>query len=333
MVDSLLSNITSELSTSSNTTSLLSNGSAVPTSFNSTSLLSNVTSRLSPSSDATSLLSNVTAELPLKPIDTALVLNIVSVIIIAYVLTYLLSYILLHFAERISWYRGSLTMVIPLLKLVIYSIAFYYIFTSLIELSITQMIAFSGLFGAAIGFGLKDLFADIVGGILIILEKPYQIGDKVTIGDTYGEVKNIGIRSTRIQSPSDEIISVPNFTIFSQPVSSGNAGDLAMMVVIDLFVHSDADADLAMKILREALVTSKHVIISKRYPYTVLVEDFPFYMRLRAKGYVNDLRLEFEFKSEVTRRAWAELRKAGIRPPTFVPPSEGPAKAPLENGD
>ncbi len=249
-----------------------------------------------------------------------MVLNIIFVIIIAYVLTYLLSFILFHISERISWYRTSLTMVIPLLKLLIYSVALYYIIITVIELSITQMIAFSGLFGAAIGFGLKDLFADIVGGVVIIFEKPYQIGDKVTIGDKYGEVKDIGIRSTRIQTPADEQVSVPNFSIFNQPVTSGNAGDLAMMILIDLFIHPDSEADKAMKILKEALVTSKYVIISKKYPYTILIEDFPFYKRVRAKGYVNDLRLEFEFKSEVTRRAWAEFKKAGIRPPSFVPP-------------
>ncbi len=158
-------------------------------------------------------------------------------------------------------------MIIPLLKLLLYTFAFYYIINAVIELSLTQVIAFSGLFGAAIGFGLKDLFADIVGGVVIIFEKPYQIGDKVTIGDKYGEVKIIGIRSTRIQTPADELVSVPNFTIFSQPVTSGNAGDLAMMIVIDLFIHPDSDADKAMKILKEAIVTSKYVIISKKYTY------------------------------------------------------------------
>jgi small-conductance mechanosensitive channel len=269
---------------------------------------------------ADALLSNVTAELPLKTIDANLILYILFIIILAYVLTWLLSFILMHVSERIGWYRTSVTMIIPLLKLLVYLVALYYIIIAVIEPSLTQMVAFSGLFGAAIGFGLKDLFADIVGGIVIIFEKPYQIGDKVSIGDRYGEVKDIGIRATRIQTPSDELVSVPNFTIFAQPVTSGNAGDLAMMIVIDLFIHPDSDAEKAMKILKEALITSKYVIISKRYPYTVLLEDFPFYKRIRAKGYVNDLRLEFEFKSEVTRRAWAEFRKKGIQPPSFVPP-------------
>jgi small-conductance mechanosensitive channel len=271
---------------------------------------------------ADSILTNVTAELPIKTIDANLILFIIGIIVVAYILTYLLSYILLRFSERIGWYRTSVTMIIPLLKIAIYTISIYFIVIAIIEPSLTQMIAFSGLFGAAIGFGLKDLFADLVGGIVIIFEKPYQIGDKVTIGNQYGEVKDIGLRSTRIQTPADELVSVPNYSIFTQPVSSGNAGDLAMMIVIDLFVNKDADTVRAMKILKEALITSKYIIISKRYPFTVLVDDFPFYKRIRAKGYVNDLRLEFEFKSEVTRRAWEGFRHAGIKQPVIVPGPE-----------
>ncbi|HSQ93769.1 MAG TPA: mechanosensitive ion channel domain-containing protein [Methanoregula sp.] len=277
---------------------------------------------LLPNVTADTLLPGVSAELPLKTIDANLVFHIIFIVVIAYVLTRVLSFILMHVSERIGWYRTSITMIIPLLKLLVYAFAVYYVIIAVIEPSLTQMIAFSGLFGAAIGFGLKDLFSDIVGGVVIIFEKPYQIGDKVTIGDKYGEVKDIGIRATRIQTPADELVSVPNFTIFAQPVTSGNAGDLAMMIVIDLYIHPDSDSEKAMKILKEALITSKYVIISKKYPYTVLLGDFPFYKRVRAKGYVNDLRLEFEFRSEVTRRAWAEFRKAGIRPPSFVPPVE-----------
>ncbi len=67
-------------------------------------------------------------------------------------------------------------------------------------------------------------------------EKPYQIGDKVKIGEYYGEVSDIGIRSTRLITPDDNLVSVPNYLIFTQAVASANAGSPEMMVVIDLFM-------------------------------------------------------------------------------------------------
>jgi moderate conductance mechanosensitive channel len=279
---------------------------------------------------AQELIPNLSAELPVKAMDVNTILYIVVIIIIAILLSRLLSFLLIQISERVGWYRTSITMTIPLLKVIIYLVALYYVLSAIIEPSLAQVVAFSGLFGAAIGFGLKDLFADFIGSIVIIFEKPYQIGDKVTMGNQYGEVKDIGLRSTRIQTPGDEIVSVPNSAIFTQPVTSGNAGDLAMMIIIDLYISEDSDAPLAMKIAKEAVITSKYVIISKRYPYTVLLEDFPFYKRVRAKAYVNDLRQEFEFKSEVTRRAWTEYLRAGIRAPPLMLHPEGKPPSPVE---
>jgi small-conductance mechanosensitive channel len=254
-------------------------------------------------------------EVPIKPIDLGTILSLILIIIGAYLVTRIITYILIRVSERVGARRITVKMVVPLLKFAIYGIALYYILGFVISLSSTQLIAFSGLLGAAIGFGLKDLFADVIGGLVIIFEKPYQLGDKVKIGDYYGEVSDIGIRATRLVTPDDNLVSVPNYLIFTQAVASANAGSPEMMVVIDLFIDPDSDAELAMRILKEAVVTSKYVYISKKRPFTVILEDYPFYRRIRAKAYVYDLRYELEFKSEVTRRTWKEFSKKGITAP------------------
>lgn len=242
-------------------------------------------------------------------------INSIIVILIAYILIRITTFILTWSSERAGQYRITVKMVIPLLKFTIYGIALYYILANILKLSSEQLILFGGLLGAGIGFGLKDLFADVVGGIVITFEKPYHVGDKIKMGDYYGEVIDIGIRSTRLVTPDDNIISVPNYLIFTQAVASANAGAQEMMVVIELFIDSGSDTALAMKILKEAVVTSKYVFVSKKRPFTVLLKDFPFYRRISAKAYVNDLRYEFEFKSEVTRRAWDEFARKGIKAP------------------
>lgn len=272
------------------------------------------------------VLTNTTEQLttlPFNEIGVETILYIVFIIVIAYLLVRVISFVLRFVSEKIPSYRHPITMLIPLLKITIYFTALYYVLFALIEPDLTQLIAFFGLFGAALGLGLKDLLADIIGGIVIIFEKPYQIGDKITFGDYYGEVKDIGIRSTKLVTPDDSQVSVPNFKIFSEAVSSGNAGDIAMMVVIDLFIDPDGESGKAMSILKEAVTTSKFVIVSKKYPCTILLQDFPYYKRIRARAYVNDLRNEFEFMSEVTRRAWIEYRKLGIHPTQYRFPETG----------
>ena len=189
------------------------------------------------------VLTNTTEQLttlPFHEIGVETILYIVIIIVIAYILVRIISFVLRFVSEKIPGYRHPITMLIPLLKIVIYFTALYYVLFALIEPDITQLIAFFGLFGAALGLGLKDLLADIVGGIVIIFEKPYQIGDKITFGDYYGEVKDIGIRATTLVTPGDSLVTVPNYLVFSKAVSSGNAGNVAMMVIIDLFVDPEA---------------------------------------------------------------------------------------------
>jgi small-conductance mechanosensitive channel len=256
---------------------------------------------------------NGTFELPI--IDTGTIISSTLVIFIAYLLVRVITFILVLISERSGQYRITVKMVIPLLKFSIYGIAVYYILVNILKWESSQLILFGGLLGAAIGFGLKDLFADVIGGIVITLEKPYQVGDKIRMGDYYGEVSDVGIRATKLVTPDDNLVSAPNYLVFTQAVASANAGAPEMMVVIDVFIDPDSDTVLAMKILKESVMTSKYVYVSRKRPFTVLLKDFPFYRRLRAKAYVNDLRYEFEFESEVTRRAWKEYSNYGIKAP------------------
>src|SRR3972149_8081752 len=105
-------------------------------------------------------------------IDTGTVLNAALILIVAYLLVWGITFALIRFSERLGIHRITTKMVLPLLKFSIYGFALYFILTNIFNISFRENIAFSGFLGAAIGFGLKDLFADLLGGITIALEKP-----------------------------------------------------------------------------------------------------------------------------------------------------------------
>ena len=258
----------------------------------------------------------------MQSINASDILGSLVILIVAVFASRISTYLLIRVSEwrslnifRLN--RITIKMLIPILKFAIYFAAIYYILASIFNIASSQLIIFSGLFGAGLGFGLQGLFADVVGGMLTIVERPYQIGDKITMGGHYGEVKDIGLRVTRIVTPDDTLVSVPNGSIFQTPLANVNAGNLEMMVVIDLFIDSGCDDCLAMSILKESLLTSKYIWLSEKHPYVILIKDFPYYKRIRAKGYVNDFRHEFLFESDVTQRAWKEFNKIGIKPPRF----------------
>lgn len=263
----------------------------------------------------------------LGSIDTQTLVTMFLILAFAYFLGRVITVLLLKLSEKMSRSsRIKVKMIIPAVKFGIYVLAFYYILREIFQIFGPELFLLTGLLGAAIGFGVKDLFADIIGGLVITFEKPYQIGDKISMGAYYGEVIDIGLRATKLVTPDDNTVTAPNSLIFNETIASGNYGASEMMVVIDLYIASDSDVETAMRILREAVVSSKYVYISKNSPVTLLHKALPFYTRLRAKAYVNDLRDEFKFESDVHTRSWIEFQKNGIRAPQLhilsIPPVE-----------
>lgn len=233
----------------------------------------------------------------------------------AYFLAKSVSYVLSAAADRVAENRFRVAMFIPLTKFLIYGGSLYVVARTLFELGTAQLVALSGLLGAAIGFGLKDLLADVVGGLVLVVEKPFQVGDKVAVGDQYGEVVDIGIRSTRLLTPNDTLVVVPNFNFFNEMVANANTSDAEMMVVVEFHLAPGADASRAADIVEDALVTSPYVYVSEDHPFTVLVEDDLYYRTITGKAYVNDLRNEHAFKSDVSERVLAAFRAEGIDSP------------------
>jgi len=264
----------------------------------------------------------------LTSIDTQTLITIILIFLIAYVLARIITTLLSKLSEKMSRSgRIKVKIIIPIVKFVIYVIAFYYIFGEIFKIFGAEILLLTGILGAAIGFGIKDLFSDLIGGLVITFEKPYQIGDKISIGSYYGEVTDISLRATKLVTPDANTVTAPNSLIFNEAVASGNYGASEMMVVIDLYIAGESNVETAMRILREAVVSSKYVYISKKSPIVILHKALPFYTRLRAKAYVNDLRDQFKFESDVHTRTWIEFQKNGIRAPQLnvlnIPSMEG----------
>jgi small-conductance mechanosensitive channel len=243
------------------------------------------------------------------------ILNALLILALAYVAAMLASILINWIGERMGLKRMPVKMAAPMVRVVIYAVAIYYILISSLSLTPTQFVAVAGLIGAGIGFGLQDVFGSYMGGLIAAFERPFSVGDAVTLKGHYGEVKDIGLRATKLITPTGNTITVPNSTIIKDLVSSSNAGNIEMLVIIDLFIDPASDFDLAMRILKEAVITSKYFYVTEDRPMFIFLNDFPFYRRVRAKAYVYDLRYEFDFRSDVTVRAWREYLGKGIEPP------------------
>ena len=107
-----------------------------------------------------------------------------------------------------------------------------------VNLTREVLIAIGGTAAVTIGFALKDLAASVLAGVIIIVDRPFQVGDRVRFADVYGEIAAIGLRSVRMVTLDEYVVTIPNNKFLTDVVSSGNWGALDMAMQMDFFVGS-----------------------------------------------------------------------------------------------
>jgi small-conductance mechanosensitive channel len=199
-----------------------------------------------------------------------------------------------------------------------------------INLSKEAVLGLTGTAAVAIGLALKDLTASVLAGIVIIIDRPFQVGDRVSFGGAYGEITAIGLRSVRLTTLDDNVVTIPNNKFLTEQVSSGNWGALDMMIQMDFYIGLDQDVSLAKRLVEESLTSNRYAFLKK--PWVVLVnevlQDHMMAVRLRAKAYVLDVQYEKAFETDVTERVLMAFREHAVLPPAILHRSLDTALAP-----
>ena len=222
------------------------------------------------------------------------------------------------FAERSTKYRISIKGIVPVFRILGWSLVVYVIIAGIFRPPAATLLAVAASLGIAIGFAAQDIFKNIFGGIMILFDRPFQVGDKIEAGQHYGEVVKIGLRSTRIVTPDDSLVSIPNGDVMTQPVLNSNAGEPNCQVVAEIYLPITIDTERVRQIATEAAQVSKYIFLDK--PIVVLffneVKERRSYFKMRLKAYVMDIRYEFAFKSDMTELVMKELIKQKIISPS-----------------
>lgn len=224
-------------------------------------------------------------------------------------------WILETLAERSVRRRLTFKWLIPITRMLLWGIAAYLIIRTIFRVDAQGILAASAALGVALGFAAQDLLKNVFGGLIVVFDQPFQVGDKISVGGTYGEVVSIGLRSTRIVTADDDFVSVPNSQVVEEQVANANAGQLNCQVLTNLYLPGRVDERLAKAIAFEAAVNSKYVFLEK--PIQVFIEDefhTTFVTRVKVRAYVLDPRFEFLLRSDITERARDGFRAAGLAP-------------------
>ncbi len=151
-----------------------------------------------------------------------------------------------------------------------------------IGINLSGLAVIFGLLSVGIGFGLQNVTSNFIAGLILLIERPIKIGDRVAVGETEGDVIEINIRSTTIRTLNNISIIVPNSEFVSSNVINWSHGDQKIRVEVDVGVSYNSDVDIVLRCLREVADENPEVLKTPQ-PDVLLREfgDSSWNMRLR----------------------------------------------------
>ncbi len=248
----------------------------------------------------------------LEKVTVMNVLESVFIVVFVWLAVRIISRVFLLVSEKIPRSRFLTKLLEPIIRVGFWFLAVFFIITILAPSQETFFASIASL-GIALGLGAQDLVKNVIGGLVVLVDRPYQLGDRVKIGEAYGEIDHIGLRSTKLTTPDDTRVTIPNLDILNRQVFNANSGVADCQVVTDLYLPQDTDPDTALEIGFEAAACSPFLLSRKKIAALISHGfDRSPYLRLRIKAYVYDHRHEPKMMSDITRRATKEFIRRGI---------------------
>lgn len=245
-----------------------------------------------------------------KTLDAGTVMELALIMAAASVLILAAQHALPWVANRLhGTKRLHLLAMVPLIRLVIIVTAFVLVVPLLIEPSLQNMVALLGTAGLALGFALKDYASSLLAGIVAIGEKPYRNGDWIRVGEVYGEVRHVGMRTVTLVTPDDNAVAIPHARVWTDPIFNASDGRPHLQCVADFYLHPRHDAALVRQALRDVALTSPYLHFDE--PIAVIVQERPWGTHYRLRAYPVDASQQFRFVSDLTVRGKAALSGLG----------------------
>lgn len=207
-------------------------------------------------------------------------------------------------------FRYYLLPMTPLCRLLIMVFTVIAIVPLIIRPSFQNFVAIFGTVGLALGFAFKDFASSIIAGIIAIYEQPYRVGDRVTIDGMYGEVQSINLRSLKLVTPEDNIVTIPHSKIWNESVQNANDGSREQLCVADFFVRGSHNASMVRALLHDVALASPYTQFKR--PVKVTVCEKPWGTRYRIKAYPVEGRDEFAYISDLTVKGKTALTRIGV---------------------
>ncbi|MDP1663757.1 MAG: mechanosensitive ion channel [Methylobacter sp.] len=215
--------------------------------------------------------------------------------------------------RRLPIEAGGRYAVNQLAKYVLFSIGFISIANELGG-SWSQVQWLVAALSVGLGFGLQEIFANMVSGIILLFERPIRVGDTVTIGTVTGKVSRIQMRATTLIDMDQKDLIVPNKTFITSQLINWTLSDPITRVVIPVGIAYGSDIELAHKIMIDT-VRSTPMVLAEPEPSVLLVGFGDSSLNFSIRIFVSELSNRLPVAHDLHIRLEKALREHKIEIP------------------
>lgn len=235
-------------------------------------------------------------------------------LIATFLLTYLLSAVRRRRDAVSDHQQSGWRRLIPIAQVALWSSAILLIATILLD-GPRAVIAVAAL-ALALALAVQDILKNLFGGMVLLIDAPFVVGDRVTIGDCSGEVMSVTLLRTRIRMPNGDVSTVPNMRFMRERAVNATSGARTRHVSVDLFLPGDADVARARELAYEVAVNSRYVYLEKPVQVHVRDEFGAGHMtRVVVEAHVIDARFARDLVTDVTEAAKGAFVRDGLIEP------------------
>ncbi|MDO7883764.1 mechanosensitive ion channel family protein [Hymenobacter cheonanensis] len=168
-----------------------------------------------------------------------------------------------------------------------------------------------GALGVGIGLGLQNIINNLVSGVILIFERPFQVGDYIEVNGKTGRVKDIGIRSSKLISQAGSEIILPNGDLLSGHVINWTLSNNHIRTELALSLGPETDLAQARQLITEEVLNNPNTL-HRVAPEILLNSVNTAGYDLKVLFWINNIRQEQALKSELLASIYQHLTQAGI---------------------
>ena len=187
-------------------------------------------------------------------------------------------------------------------------------------LNITPILGGAGVMGLALSLAAKDTLSNLIAGVLLTIDRPFQVGDRIELWSapqetgTWGDVIDIGLRATKIRNPDNLVVVVPNNEIMQRDIINYTMSGEDIRLRLPFSVAYESDVHRAKDVLVRVALEVKHVK-TKPAPFVIVRGFGPSEVNLQLRVWISDARSRRRVGDEITERALVAFEAEGLEIP------------------